>query len=178
MIIGIIILAIISFCLYGLFAGRRAENDNSINKIKSDNLEEDNEDGKYNEIEEKFFYEVSSGKARYKFLKIDNQFDLMFIKSIFQSENIPYYVEFETISKIRPGIYLGDLGNYTLLYILDEDYDDAIKIIKNYLETKRTSKEDDKLENARNFFEVLFGNWKVPSARDTNGIEVIYKKNT
>jgi hypothetical protein len=62
------------------------------------------------------------------------------------------------------------------LYILDEDYDDAIKIIKNYLETKEANKEDDKLENARNFFEVFFGDWKVPSARDTNGVEIIYKK--
>ncbi|MDR2922025.1 MAG: hypothetical protein LBU85_01640 [Treponema sp.] len=122
-----------------------------------------------------FFYEVSNGKKKYKFLKIDNQFDLMFIKSIFQSENMPYYVEFENISKIRPGMYIGDLGNYTLLYILDEDYDDAIKVIKNYLKTKRTNNENNKTESVRNIFEILFGNWKVPSARDTNGIEIIYK---
>jgi hypothetical protein len=166
--IGIIILAIILFCIFGLYARERTENENNKNEI-------DNNDNKFNEIEEKYFYEVSNGKRKYKFLKIDNQFDLMFIKSIFQSENIPYYVEFENISKIRPGMYIGDLGNYTLLYILDEDYDDAVKIIKDYLETKRTNKENNKTEDARNIFEILFGNWKVPSARDTDGIEIIYK---
>jgi hypothetical protein len=99
----------------------------------------------------------------------------MFIKSLFQSENIPYYVEFENTSRMRPGMYVGDLGNYNLLYILDEDYNDAIKVVKKYIATKKKNNNKNVSENIRNVSEILIGNWKVPSATDTNGIEIIYK---
>jgi hypothetical protein len=167
---GIIIFVLISLSIFALFARNRTNIDDKTEKDFEENIET-------NEIEERFFDEVRNGKGKYKFLKIDNQFDLMFIKSLFQSENIPYYIEFENISRMRPGMYIGDLGNYNLLYILDEDYNDAIKIVKKYIKTKRNNKSETKTgkENIRNFTEVLIGNWKVPSANDTNGIEIIYK---
>jgi hypothetical protein len=163
--ISIIIFALILIGIFALFGRNETENDIA------------NEDYKNNEIEDQFFDKVKNGKEKYKLLKIDNQFDLMFIKSLFQSENIPYYVEFEQISRMRPGMYIGDLGNYNLLYILDEDYNDAIKVVKKYIKRKKdTIKNENTKENIRNFVEVFFANWKVPSASDTNGIEIIYKK--
>jgi ABC-type antimicrobial peptide transport system permease subunit len=168
---GIIIIAIILIIIFALLGKNNEENKNEAVETSENN------DMAINEIEEQFFNEVNNGKEKYRFLKIDNQFDLMFIKSLFQSEDIPYYVEFENISRIRPGMYVGDLGNYNLLYILDDDYNDALKIVKKYIRTKKENKKDNenKKENIRNLAEVLFGNWKVPSASDTNGIEVLYK---
>ena len=169
MSIGVIIFAIVLICFFALFAKNRNKENAEI--IKND-IEENNN------IEEIFFNEVKNGKEKIVFLKIDNQFDLMFIKSLFQSVNIPYYVEFENISSMRPGMYIGDLGNYNLLYILEDDYYNAIDVVNNYLQTKKEHKNEDNKnkENARNLAEILFGNWKVPSADDTNGIEIIYKK--
>jgi hypothetical protein len=159
-------------CFFILFGKKKSENNND--EELSDN---DSEENGNNEIEEQFYNEVRNGKEKYKFLKIDNQFDLMFIKSLFQSENIPYYIEFENISRMRPGMYVGDLGNYNLLYILDEDYNDAVEIVQEYIKTKKeTSNENGNKETIRNISEVLLANWKVPSANDTNGIEIIYKK--
>ena len=94
--------------------------------------------GRKVETESKFFEAVNNGKGKMQFLKIDNQMDLVFIKSLFQSENIPYYVEFETVSRVRPSINLGDLGNYTLLYILEEDYNDALAIVEDYLDSRES----------------------------------------
>ncbi|MDR2897491.1 MAG: hypothetical protein LBU99_01660 [Spirochaetaceae bacterium] len=172
MAITIILFIALALCIFGIIAKNKTENtENDVNETASE--EEDIGDDEYNEVEETFFSEVSGGKEKYQFLKIHNQFDLLFIKSIFQSENIPFYVEFEHISKIRPGMYIGDLGNYTLLYILDENYNDAVELVENYLNTKKTNTE--KRKPIRNTAEILFGNWKVPSATDTDGIEILYK---
>jgi hypothetical protein len=159
--------------VFGLIARKRTENLENENKTEDDTQENDLMENNKNEMEEMFFHEVSNGKERYRFLIIDNQFDLMFVKSLFQSENIPYYIEFEHVSSIRPGMFIGDLGNYNVLYILDEDYNDAIKVIKSYIETKRKNTEPQVAENARNLAEIALMNWRVPSANDTNGIHVL-----
>ena len=174
--VGIIIVILVLVCFFRLFFRNKDENDGENNNSADDNFDGDHEN---NKIEEQFFEAVNSGKEKYMFLKIDNQFDLMFIKSLFQSEHIPYYVEFENITKIRPGMYIGDLGNYNLLYILDEDYNDAVEVVRNYIEGKRdnTNKNENAKENIINIGEILIGNWKVPSASETNGIEIIYKEN-
>ena len=158
-----------------------------ISKINIENSYKNKEDRKridtkiYSNIEEQFFIDVNNGKEKIKYLKIDNQFDLMFIKSLFQSENIPFYIEFEHISRMRPGMYVGDLGNYNLLYILKEDYIIANEIVSEYIKKKfnvvsiEHNKNKERKEKVRNIFEILFGNWKVPSANDTHGIEILYK---
>jgi hypothetical protein len=173
MSIGIIIMAVVLITIFALFSKKSTEDDKNDNDFE-EKIDVDESD----KMIEQFFDEVNNGEEKIKFLKIDNQFDLMFIKSLFQSEGIPYYVEYENISRIRPGMYVGDLGNYNLVSILDKDYTDAFEVVKNYIESKRNSKKNDenKMENARNLAEILIGNWKVPSAEETNGIQIIYKK--
>jgi hypothetical protein len=63
------------------------------------------------EMTEIFYEEVKNGEKKYKLMSIFNQFDLIFIKSLFQSERIPYYIESEHISRIKPGIQIGSFGN-------------------------------------------------------------------
>ena len=170
------IFVIILIFIIALFGRIRNEKDRGKT---GKNIQDNNKTVENKEIEEIFFKEVSNGKEKIRFLKIDNQFDLMFIKSIFQSENIPYYIEFENISRMRPGMYVGDLGNYNLVHILEKDYDNAIKIVKEYIKNKKNNIENTeniKKEYVRNIFEILFGGWKVPSASDTHGIEIIFKK--
>jgi hypothetical protein len=172
--IGIILVVLIIILFFAIINRNRDENNSYKEDIEIN-------EKTTNEIEELFFQETSNGEKKYKFLKIDNQFDLMFIKSLFQSEQIPYYVEFENISRMKPGMYpgmyIGDLGNYNLVYILEKDYNDALEVVKNYIKIKKKNRinETDKKEKARNVVEVLLGNWTVPASNGTGGIEIIYK---
>ena len=101
----------------------------------------------------------------------------MFIKSIFQAERIPYHVDFEHISRLIPGMELGGLGNGNKFYILDEDYSRALKLVNEYIETKKLNNKNDDTGKKiiRNLSEVLIRNWKVPSATDIGGIQILYK---
>ncbi|GHU77773.1 hypothetical protein FACS189462_0530 [Spirochaetia bacterium] len=174
--IGFMVFVIIIFLIFAFINRAKNATDNKkTDDLQDIQLDEDNKNA-VNNIEELFFEEVSKGLNKIIFLKINNQFDLMFIKSLFQSEQIPYYIEFEKISKIRPGMYVGDLGNYNLLYILEKDYEDALKIVNYYIENKKNQTKEDNVTKTRNFAEILLGNWKVPSAQDLDGIEIIYKK--
>ena len=171
MTIGLIVLLVILICVVALI-GR-------INNIETDEmgLDEKLETSTNEDIQEQFFESVRNGKEKIKFLKLRNQFDLMFIKSLFQSENIPYYLEFEKMSKIRPGMNIGALGSFCLLYILKDDYYDAIKVVENYKNKKQYNNNNDVNDNirknSRNITEIFFGNWTVPSAKDIDGIEII-----
>jgi hypothetical protein len=168
--IGIILVVLVIILFFAIINSNKDENNSHKEDIEIN-------EKTTNEIEELFFQETSNGEEKYKFLKIDNQFDLMFVKSLFQSENIPYYVEFENISRMRPGMYIGDLGNYNLVYILEKDYNDALEVVKHYIKTKKKNRinETDKKEKPRNVAEVLFGNWTIPASNGTGGIEIIYK---
>jgi hypothetical protein len=167
--VGLIIIVILGLIIFAFVSKNRTENNVKIKNNGTDTLDN-------NIIEDKFFERVSSGETRLPFLKIDNQFDLMFIKSLFQSEQIPYYIDFEHISKVRPGMMIGDLGNYNLLYILENDYDDALEVIHTYLENK-INEYNGKDEKGKHLIEILFSNWKVPSAGDIDGLRILYKSN-
>ncbi|GHU86775.1 hypothetical protein FACS189476_00680 [Spirochaetia bacterium] len=174
--IGFMVFVIIIFLIFAFINRVKNATDNKTTDDLQDIRLDEDEENEVNNIEELFFEEVSKGSNKITFLKINNQFDLMFIKSLFQSEQIPYYIEFEKISKIRPGMYVGDLGNYNLLYILEKDYEDALKIVNYYIENKKNQTKEDNIAKTRNLAEILFGNWKVPSAQDLDGIEIICKK--
>jgi hypothetical protein len=91
------------------------------NKIRKNNVNDSNNIN----MENIFFSEVEKGEKKYKLMDIFNQFDLMFVKSLFQSEQIPYYIDNEYGSKIYPGLQMG-------VYILEKDYNDAINIIEEF----------------------------------------------
>jgi hypothetical protein len=139
----------------------------SKNSIKKEVLD-------YNEMEKKFFDEISEKNMPYKLLNIYFPFDLMIIKSLFISEQIPYYVEFDHFMGVRPFVQIINYNN-TNLYILEEDYNDAIIILGNYIETKSLNKYNNK-ERIRNIFELLLINWVVLSPQNNLGIEINYKK--
>jgi len=71
-------LAIVILCIVRFFL----ENKRIIKKETLD----------YNEMEIIFFNEISKDNRPYKLLGIYFPFDLMIIKSLFMSEQIPYYV--------------------------------------------------------------------------------------
>ena len=84
-------------------------------------------------MEKLFFEKTSSGSQKIHFLDISGSTamqNLIVIKNLFQSENIPYYSEFEKFNAVYGGIITS-----IKFYILDEDYDAALDIVNNYSET-------------------------------------------
>lgn len=78
------------------------------------------------EMEDAFFEAVRGGKKSIKFMYLFYQEDIMIIRSLFQSEGIPYRRENEHLSSILVGSGVAGT-NYTAFYILREDYEDALK---------------------------------------------------
>ncbi|QQO10858.1 DUF2007 domain-containing protein [Breznakiella homolactica] len=130
------------------------------------------EDGKEYGMETRFYEEVRSGKNTAPIARAYSRFDSMFIKSMLQSESIPFHVEYEHMSGLRSGVKIENY-NQMVVSVLDEDYDDAILVIEEYISNK---KKDPKPSRTRNVFEgVLFG-WYVPSPSYSDSVEIIPRK--
>jgi hypothetical protein len=127
----------------------------------------------YNEMEIIFFNKISKDNRPYKLLNIYFPFDLMIIKSLFMSEQIPYYVEFEHFMGVKPFVQIINYNN-TNLYILEEDYNDAIIVLENYLKTKTFNNYKIR-EKIRNLFELAAISWVIYSPQNNLGIEINYK---
>jgi quinol-cytochrome oxidoreductase complex cytochrome b subunit len=130
--IGLIIFVVIAIILWAVLK----------NKMENENGETNNKNSGKETVEKKetmkelFYKNIRNGEKPYKLMNIFNQFDLMFIKSLFQNEAIAYYIEGEYVSKIHPGMQIGSFGKVDF-YILEKDYDNAIKIIQEYINNTR-----------------------------------------
>ncbi len=87
------------------------------------------------EMERVFLDKVSSGATMYGIASVYDQYDIMTLKTLFQSEQIPYYFEFENTSKNLIGLP-PRAANNTIIKILDTDYDDALLVLSTYVENK------------------------------------------
>ena len=130
----------------------------------------------YNDIENIFFEKLNEGSKAYKLLVIYTPFDLMMIKSFFISENIPYFVEFGHLMKVYPFVHASNYNNANI-YILDEDYNDAIFLIKSYIKSKKLN-EYKFQRTLRSAFEYICIGWVVPSPDYFLGFNVNYKELT
>ena len=133
MYIGIIIFLTIIIAIFAL-SRIKVEDKNDIKNERNDNEKITNENDKI-EIEKVFFEKVKNGEKALKIITIYSQLDLIFIKSLFQFEQISYYVEFEYSSTIYPGMFFDSFTSCNI-YILEKDYDDAMKIIEEYKNKK------------------------------------------
>ena len=160
---GFFIFGIIFVFIYFIITYLR-ENKKPMEKETSD----------YNEIENMFFEKIREGKPAYKLLRIYTSFDLMMIKSFFISENIPYYIEFGHLMKVFPFIQCVNYNN-TNVYILEENYYDAIIVINDYIKYKNLN--EYKIKNVFwGAFEYLLMSYVVISPQKHLSIDVNYKK--
>ena len=90
------------------------------------------------EMERIFLDKVSTGSKMYGIASVYDQYDIMTLKSLLQSEQIPYYFEFENTSRNLIGLP-PSAANDTIIKILDADYDDALLVLSTYVENKSTS---------------------------------------
>ena len=111
-------------------------------------------------MENVFLEEISNGHKGRRIAFIYSSFDLMIIKSLFQSEQIPFFCEFEYLSKIKTGLPITQVNNI-MLNVLEEDITDSKFILSEYIKTKKTDNTcKNKLRNICEF--IIFSN-AVPS---------------
>jgi hypothetical protein len=159
--ISLMIFIIVAIFIFGIIA--------KIKKNQNNN-DESNKENIFDEMEELFIKKIQDGYRPYKLLYIYFQMDLMLIKSLLQAGKIPYHVEFEHFHRIKLGIDYG-FNNVTTLYIIENNYNDAKIIIENYFKNRKEDKNIPK-----NITENVIGDWMIQSPKNTNGIEIIYKK--
>jgi hypothetical protein len=155
------LLIIIVVILYKQRKNKTENSNNSNNEVEEPIIE----------MENIFYDKIQSGSEAYKLLAIYSQYDLMFLKSLFLSEQIPYHTEFEHMSRLKPGI---EINNYngTYFYILDEDYEDSIKVVDAYLESK--SNDITIKTKIRNVAEMALMGWYI-QPNSTASIKVFRK---
>lgn len=126
------------------------------------------------EMEDAFFEAVRGGKKSIKFMYLFYQEDIMIIKSLFQNEGIPFRTENEHLSSILVGSGVAGT-NYTAFYILREDYEDALKIVKEYAENKHIETSD-KVSTGlmTKFIDFVSAANFIPKKTETSGI-IIFK---
>ena len=128
----------------------------------------------YNDMENLFFEKFNLGIKPYKLLDIYTPMDLMLIESLLLSEEIPYHCDFKHFMGVRPFLPIINYNNVNL-YIFEEDYNDAIIIINEYINRKNIKTYNLK-DRARNCLELLIGGWMAYDPNKYLGITVYIKE--
>lgn len=123
-LITLILVAIFGFLIYNKYVKNKKGN----NEIKQPKEGEELPDFEHN-----FFERTKTGEKSQLFLSLAAQQDCAIIRSLLQAENIPSYTEGEHMNNIYGGI-TGSMTSVVAikLYILCNDYDKALEIVKNY----------------------------------------------
>ncbi|OJF76623.1 MAG: hypothetical protein BKP49_05535 [Treponema sp. CETP13] len=124
------ILLAIFFVIAIIFRIFRLKKDKNKEEIPSENTLDD-------PMQDLFFKKVSNGHEKIHFLDISGSSalqNIIILKNLFQSENIPYYSEFERFNAVYGGIVTS-----IKFYILKDDYANAIQLVNKYKETSPNS---------------------------------------
>lgn len=120
----VVFAAILVFALYSKFW--KKGNKNKTKRVEGQGVPE---------MEKIFLDRVSAGSDMYAIASVYGKYDIMTLKSLLQSEQIPYYFEFENTSKTLIGIPPAT-NNATIIKVLDKDYDDALLVLNKYVKNK------------------------------------------
>jgi len=120
--IGLIVF-VIAVIILGAIILKKKQNGNKDKKDDKQDVEI------IDEMEELFINEVKKGEKKCKLSNISDEFDIMYIKALFQEERIPYFLEEDKSLNIWPQRKVGTYGNISI-YVLEKNYEDVIKIIK------------------------------------------------
>lgn len=123
---------------------------------------------------------LSSSSRPIRFLRLSFPSDVMFAESMFQCAGIPYHAEFTHLPNVMGGMGCFSF-NATNIYILEEDYEDALILMEEYIASKKNcgaiggTKEKAVKKAVTIFTGTIFTGYYIPERHDTLGI-IIYKR--
>lgn len=101
----------------------------------------------------------------------ETELDLIFIKSILESENISFFVHNDHFGSLNVGPKI-DLFNAKTIFVDEDDAKNAQELIDIYLEGQNTEENDQKQKTAyslatklRIIIEALIFSWFIPQGR-------------
>lgn len=99
----------------------------------------------------------------------ENEIELLIIKSIFDSENIQYYVLNDYFGSMRVGPII-ELYNEKIIYVSNHNFKFAHEVLTGYLENKKTddgefTSQYSKPDKIRIVLEMLLCGWFMPGNR-------------
>lgn len=128
--------------------------------------------------EENFFKSVQAGKDYQHFMNIGSQNDCMFIRSMLYSMGIPTYIEGDKMNMIygTTANLLTSLFNIKL-YILVDDYDEALEVAIDYMKNKveRLAERDGK-DKYLGILELLGAPYQISPSQELLGMTIFNKK--
>lgn len=113
--------------------------DKIFDKFRNENANDDvgEEIIDYTDFEDKMIEQVQDGKKYQHFLNIANKTDCALIRSMLSSAEIYSYTEHEKANELYGGFAATINQMFCIkLYILVEDYDEALEIVTDYLKSK------------------------------------------
>ena len=145
-------------------------------KMDYDSTEEEPVD--YTAFEEKLFEEVRNGKDYQHFLNLSSQLDCMLIRSFLASMQIPTYVEGGNLNKIYGGTSTVVTTVFKMkLYILVEDYDEALEVVKDYIKNKvKSLSEKSGSDKYLKVLELMAAPYNISASQEMLGITIFTKK--
>ena len=132
----------------------------------------------YTAFEEKLFEEVRNGKDYQHFLNLSSQLDCMLIRSFLASMQIPTYVEGGNLNKIYGGTSTVVTTVFKMkLYILVEDYDEALEVVKDYIKNKvKSLSEKSGSDKYLKVLELMAAPYNISASQEMLGITILAKK--
>ncbi len=100
--------------------------------------------------------------------------ELVFIKSVLEADEVPFYVQNDNFGSIYPGAYVNYFNAKTII-VPDEYYDEAKEIIKSVIEDAEFPENEDKQPpGISDLFRILvsfftFGLYTPANSEDDNG---------
>ena len=89
------------------------------------------------DFEEAFFARCQQGEAEQHFLNLASQQDAAILQSLLYSADIPSRIDSDIMNKIYGGTASAATGIFCIrLYILQNDYDGALNIVRDYAREK------------------------------------------
>ncbi|MBO5137735.1 MAG: hypothetical protein J6B81_04500 [Spirochaetaceae bacterium] len=143
----ILLLSLVGVFFTAFFLRRKSDKEIQQLSLAKDEGEKIDSLKEFDATEESFCNQVNSGEPYQHFLSLTYDSDCSIIQSMLSGSNIPSYSEFRHFNIIRGGgFFSGRTGTNIRLSILCKDYDDALEVVKGYLQSKISN---DSIQNAK-----------------------------
>ena len=104
----------------------------------------------------------SGGRTQIRFIRVYSPVDLMIIRSMFDSEGIETYAEYESINSLFPGLRVPGYTD-TVISIFEDKLDEAKEIAEDYLSALRNNETQRIKDMLRNLGELNIAGYAIPS---------------